>query len=169
MQVRRAGEVKFASLRACMPELQQDVKGPPAEMQPQRGGRVSPKTQAHTLAQPSHSLHATIIQMPLSSPLKRSGASVCYRENPHAAQDNISSSYHSCLGCVWYLTSPAATALTAHAISQGGSMAQADQSYRKPRPSRSMEQAPDGSYKVGQSPDATTPSAQLLLPSSAAL
>ena len=31
-------------------------------------------------------------------------------------------------------------------------MAQADQSYRKPRPSRSMEQAPDGSYKVGYNP-----------------
>ena len=38
---------------------------------------------------------------------------------------------------------------TACATLQGGSMAQTDVSYRKPRPSRSLEQAPDGSYKVG--------------------
>ena len=36
---------------------------------------------------------------------------------------------------------------TACATLQGGSVAQADVSYRKPRPSRSLEQAPDGSYK----------------------
>ena len=42
LQVRPAGEVRFTSLRAVMRQLQQEVKGPSAELQPQRSGRVGP-------------------------------------------------------------------------------------------------------------------------------
>ncbi len=41
VQIRRAGEVKFTVLKACMHQLQLDVRGPSGDAPMHRGGRVS--------------------------------------------------------------------------------------------------------------------------------
>ena len=115
LQVRPAGEVRFTSLRAVMRQLQQEVKGPSAELQPQRSGRVGPSQKAP----------AIILHLVLCCPIP-----LIYM---------LPSVKLIVLRQAYAYLSPL----------QGGSTAvQEDASYRRPRPSRTMEQAPDGSYKV---------------------
>ena len=104
-----------------MRQLQQEIKGPSAELQPQRSGRVGPFKVALAII-----LHLFLCcTFPLISTLPRVKLIVLRQVYAHLSP-----------------------------LQGGSSLVQEDASYRRPRPSRTMEQAPDGSYKVPKTFDA---------------